>query len=290
MSDTRLEIMWGTRLLDDGFTSIPNILIRSYRKLGIEHGEWGFICTVLTFKHDQNDPYPSRKTLAEHLCCSERQIEKWVSSLVSKNLLLTGQRKNSTTQKWDNRVFNFKPLLDACMRSIGDDPLPDAQPDFTIVWDKKKPSEPEVPTDKKQPREPQVHTVSEPEVHAVSGPEVHTKKKRKKEKLKDDDYKKGGYAPSHSSSTFYDTNKELIELFLTYAIQRGLHEDYAKQLEWELANVDFLLTQYLLGSALNKTLDCIEKNGCNNVPRYFITVLTNDYKQAQTKQKITYKG
>ena len=281
MNDTRLEIMWGTRLLDDGFTSIPNILIRNYRKLGIEHGEWGFICTVLTFKHDHNDPYPSRKTLAEMLCCSERQIEKWVSSLVSKNLLLTGQRKNTTTQKWDNRVFNFKPLLDALMELIGDKPLPDPEPDYDIVWDKKKPSVPEVHTAPKSPSEPEVHAVSGPEVHAVPGPEVHTKKKSKKENKKDDDLiKKGGQAPHLSPSPFFEENKNLINQFREYAISMGLHINYADKIANALPYMNFRLTHYTLGVALNKTQERIASpEGCSHVVNYFLTVLENEHKK-----------
>lgn len=178
MSDNnRMEVIWGTRLLDEGFTSIPNILLRNFRKLGIEHGEMSFINTLLTYKHDHRDPFPSRKTLADHLCCSERQIDKWVASLEKKSLLLTGQRKNRQSKKWDTRVYNFKPLLDACLRIIGEQPLPAAQNDFEIIY-KNAPQEPEVLTDFLKPQEPEVPTEKEPEVLAVPEPEVLTKKKK----------------------------------------------------------------------------------------------------------------
>src|SRR4051794_38254652 len=91
---SRMEIMWGVALLDEGFTSIPNLLIRNYRRISIEHGEYGFISQLLSYKHDARDPYPSRELLAENLCCSTRQIDKWIKSLKNKGLLRTGRRRN----------------------------------------------------------------------------------------------------------------------------------------------------------------------------------------------------
>lgn len=175
MAENRMEIMWGVRLLDEGFTSIPNLLVRSYRKLGIEHGEWGIICQILTYKHDTRDPYPSREDLADLMCCSWRQIEKWIASLKAKGFLKTGRRRNAYNKQWDNRVFNFKPLLDACMKLIGEEALPPTPEQFEIIWD-----------DENKPCVPEVHVGSVPEVHVGLYPEVHTKKKSKKENIKDD--------------------------------------------------------------------------------------------------------
>ncbi|WP_091161967.1 helix-turn-helix domain-containing protein [Paenibacillus sp. 453mf] len=79
--NSKLEIIWGNRLLDEGFTSLPNLLVRNYRRLGIQHGEFGFITVLLSYKHDARDPFPSRKTLADNLDCSEKQIDKWIKAL-----------------------------------------------------------------------------------------------------------------------------------------------------------------------------------------------------------------
>lgn len=102
---TRITSIWGDDLLVDGFSPIPNSLIRNYRELGIEHGEWGFICTVLSFKHGSRDPYPEQSTLAGILKVSTRQIRKWTESLVKKRLLLVGRRYNGSL------TYNFTPLL-----------------------------------------------------------------------------------------------------------------------------------------------------------------------------------
>lgn len=178
MSENRMEIIWGTRLLDEGFTSIPNILIRNYRKLKIEHGEYGFISQLLSYKHDARDPYPSRELLAENLCCSTRQIDKWVKSLRTKGLLRTGRRRNVHNKQWDNAVYSFKPLLDSLLRLIGEQELPAPAEEFEVIWDDE--------TDKNEPRVPEVRMGSVPEVRMGLVPEVRTKRKSKKENIKDD--------------------------------------------------------------------------------------------------------
>jgi hypothetical protein len=174
MAANRMEIMWGVRLLDEGFTPLPNLLVRNYRKLSIEHGEWGLICQILTYRHDSRDPYPSRDELADHLCCSWRQIEKWVASLKAKGLLKTGRRRNAHNKQWDNRVFNFKPLLDAVLTLVGEQILPPTPEEYEIIWD-----------DENEPCVPEVHVGLTPEVHVGLVPEVHTKNKIKKENLKE---------------------------------------------------------------------------------------------------------
>lgn len=178
MPENRMEIIWGTRLLDEGFTSLPNLLIRNYRKLKIEHGEYGLICQLLSYKHDARDPYPSRELLAENLCCSTRQIDKWVKSLRTKGLLRTGRRRNVHNKQWDNTVYNFKPLLDSLLRLIGEQELPAPAEEFEVIWDDD--------TEKNDPREPEVRVDPVPEVRMGLVPEVRTKMKSKKENIKYD--------------------------------------------------------------------------------------------------------
>lgn len=173
--DRRIEAIWGVKLLDEGFLSIPNILVRNYRKLGIEHGEWGLICTILTYKHDTRDPYPSQETLAEHLGVSRKQIEKWTKSLHEKGLVLIGQRRNVNSKKFGNAVYNFRPLIDAALSLVGEKPLPSqVQNEWNIEY--KKPSELEVGAamEPQVGTEPEVGTALEPQVGMESEPQVRT--------------------------------------------------------------------------------------------------------------------
>lgn len=55
---THVEVIWGTPILDEGFTPIPNLVIRYASEL-MTPKEFQFICVLATFKHDSRDPHPS---------------------------------------------------------------------------------------------------------------------------------------------------------------------------------------------------------------------------------------
>lgn len=113
--NTKLEIIWSSNLLTRGFTGIPNLLVRHYRDLGIQHGEFGFLANLLSYKHDHNDPYPSQDTLAANMNCTTRQIRKWIESLTKKALIITNKVYNPSTLK-DRTVYNFQPLINKLLQ------------------------------------------------------------------------------------------------------------------------------------------------------------------------------
>jgi PAS domain S-box-containing protein len=92
--------------------SIPVSLARNYRKLGMTHGEWGLLCTILTYKQGSKNPSPSEEALAHNLQCSTRQIRKWIYSIKGKNLLHVDRHRDDES-KWNTNNYNFNPLLHA---------------------------------------------------------------------------------------------------------------------------------------------------------------------------------
>lgn len=148
---TRIETFWGARILDEGFTSIPNILVRNYRALGIEHGEWGLICTLLSYKHDNRDPFPEQETLSRHLGVSVRQIRKWTDSLVAKGLLRVGRRRHNRTKQYGALVYNLLPLINHALELVGDQPLSASVDDFDVEYTSRHPAVPEVPVGQDEP-------------------------------------------------------------------------------------------------------------------------------------------
>lgn len=131
--DSRIEIIWGARILDEGFTSIPNLLIRNLRKIGMTDAEWVLVCTLLTYKYDARDPYPSEERIAEHMGISERAVRKLIKSLKEKGLILVGHRRDKASKKRITNVYNFKPMIDACLRVVDDFPL-GASEETEIEW------------------------------------------------------------------------------------------------------------------------------------------------------------
>ncbi len=206
-----LEAIWGVRLLDEGFLGMPNLVVRNYRQLGIEHGEFGLICIILTYKHDSRDPYPSHETLAEHLQCSTRQVRKWIDNLEAKQLLRVGRRRNKESKQLGPMVYNFHPLIDAALLLVGEKPLPETTDQWDIEY--QLPQEPEVPlaqNARKRPVELQVPVADllEPQVLNL-GPEVPVN--RIINKLKDDAYNAHTHAKENISNPLQDIKPALGE-------------------------------------------------------------------------------
>lgn len=98
--------LWGESLLCSGFTSLPNLLIRQWRMLGLSHGEFNLLQILLTYRHRPDvAPFVSNPTLAGYLQVSVEQIQKWLRSLREKGIIETVQQNGT-------RVFLFDGLLE----------------------------------------------------------------------------------------------------------------------------------------------------------------------------------
>lgn len=118
-----VEVIWGDPILDEGFTAIPNIIIRNYSKLGLTHGEYALLTIMFSFKHDANDPYPSQETIAKHLYgddykpeSSLRALRKLLKSIEDKGLLEVSYRYKDG--KRVSNQYSFAPLIEACLKFI----------------------------------------------------------------------------------------------------------------------------------------------------------------------------
>lgn len=60
---TKIVQVWG-EILDEGFTSVPNILLRYRTNLGIKSHHLALIIDIMSFKWDSENPFPSYSTLA----------------------------------------------------------------------------------------------------------------------------------------------------------------------------------------------------------------------------------
>ncbi|MFC5714407.1 helix-turn-helix domain-containing protein [Thalassorhabdus alkalitolerans] len=174
MEETRLEAMWGSAILDEGFTCVPNMIIRNATKVGLTGKEFQLVLTIMSFKHDTSDPFPSQETLATIMGTTKRNIRKLLKSIEEKQLVLVGFRMNEKGQRQSN-VYNFKPLVDQCLKIVGEKQLPERQIDHRIYWkhtSAQHPSEQNVPVDKTQ------------KVPVGEEQNVPPKKKREKENKK----------------------------------------------------------------------------------------------------------
>lgn len=85
-------------------SAIYSQLARSYRQLGITHGEWGLLSIIFTFEGEGWTFYVTEEELAPYLQCGTRQVRKWLQSLKQKGYL-------QVTHQWKRKGFNVDPLI-----------------------------------------------------------------------------------------------------------------------------------------------------------------------------------
>ena len=107
---TKIVQIWGD-ILDQGFTSVPNTLLRYRTKLGIKSHHLSLIIDIMSFKWDTENPFPSYSALAAKAGVTERGIMKTIQDLEKMKLLIRTQRFDSETGAQITTVFDFRPLV-----------------------------------------------------------------------------------------------------------------------------------------------------------------------------------
>lgn len=107
---TKIVQIWGD-ILDEGFTSVPNILLRYRSNLGIKPHHLALIIDIMSFKWDTENPFPSYSTLAQRADVTERGIRKTVHELERLNLLIRTQRFDEDSGAQITTIFDFRPLI-----------------------------------------------------------------------------------------------------------------------------------------------------------------------------------
>lgn len=107
---SRIVQIWGD-ILDEGFTSVPNILLRYRSMLGIKPQHLSLIIDIMSFKWDTDSPFPSYTTLAKRAGVDERSIKRITQDLEELGLLIKEPRFDDTTGAQITTIFDFRPLV-----------------------------------------------------------------------------------------------------------------------------------------------------------------------------------
>lgn len=110
---TRLVVRFGEEILEAGFTTVPNLVLRHYASLGITPAEMMFIIHVWEFWWSEREPYPALSTIAERMQMTRRNVRKYVQSLREKNVLIVTERFDDSGQTTSE--YDFSPLIAAVL-------------------------------------------------------------------------------------------------------------------------------------------------------------------------------
>lgn len=122
---TKIVQIWG-EILDEGFTSVPNILLRYRSKIGLKPKHIMLIIDIMSYKWDAGYPFPSYATLSQRSGVEERSVKRITQDLEELGLLVKTPRFDSETGAQVTTVFDFRPLVTKLIEELNrDNEVPD---------------------------------------------------------------------------------------------------------------------------------------------------------------------
>lgn len=107
-------VTWGSKILDEGFTMVPNVLIENYKRIGISDTQILIMIAIMRFSFRGRQPYPSQKTIAEITGFTTRTIITAINRLKMKGYMTVTKRyihrTNENPQRTSNK-YNLKGLM-----------------------------------------------------------------------------------------------------------------------------------------------------------------------------------
>jgi len=117
---TKIVQIWG-EILDEGFTSVPNILLRYRSKIGLKPKHIMLIIDIMSYKWDAGYPFPSYATLSQRSGVEERSVKRITQDLEELGLLVKTPRFDSETGAQVTTVFDFRPLVTKLIEELNRD-------------------------------------------------------------------------------------------------------------------------------------------------------------------------
>jgi hypothetical protein len=108
---SRLTVRFGDEILQAGFTTVPNLLLRYQVQLDITSTELNFILQVWYHWWEDKDPYPALSTIAQRMGASRRQVRRYSEGLRGKGLLVAHDRRQDGLGQVTSE-YDFSRLLE----------------------------------------------------------------------------------------------------------------------------------------------------------------------------------
>lgn len=86
-SQSNITASFGADFFQQGATSIPNLLLKYYKKIGLNDQELILIIHLLRFKCEDNDPFPTTERLNEYMSTEDTVLRSIIAGLIEKNIL-----------------------------------------------------------------------------------------------------------------------------------------------------------------------------------------------------------
>lgn len=115
------ERIFGTKVMDHGYTALPNILMRGQKRLGISTTQFNIVAQLMSYWFDPaRAPFPSKRDLALRMGITEQTLRINIKALEERGLVQREQWKTSAGDYGSNRYH-----LDGLVKA-----LKKLEPDF----------------------------------------------------------------------------------------------------------------------------------------------------------------
>ncbi|MEH6410040.1 MAG: helix-turn-helix domain-containing protein [Hyphomonas sp.] len=107
-SHTRI---WGAQVMSHGYTGVPNVLLRSQHRLGLNNTQMMIVVQLLSYWFDpSNVPFPTKQQLADRLGIKKKTIQTNMKALEDRGYLKREQMTTSQGDYGSNR-YHLKGLI-----------------------------------------------------------------------------------------------------------------------------------------------------------------------------------
>jgi len=104
---------WGSSLLRNGWTTIPNGLLIHQKDLDLSNSEMMLLIHMISFMHHPDTPiFPSISTLAKRINQHERTVQRTIDKLLKKKLINKKIRSKSPLDKGLTNLYSLDPLIE----------------------------------------------------------------------------------------------------------------------------------------------------------------------------------
>lgn len=110
------EAKWGRSVMDRGFVTVPAILLRGQRRLGLTGTQLAILLQLIDWWTDADrQPWSSKETLAQRIGISERQLQRQIAQLEKAGLVkreekITNRGKRPNTYNLSGLVERLQQL------------------------------------------------------------------------------------------------------------------------------------------------------------------------------------
>lgn len=114
MTEYSLFVKFTSELIADGAVSLPNLLLSSYKKMGLNETELLLLIHLWRFEQEEGKSYPTPSELADYMTINNDEIQDLLAGMIEKKILSVEHIYDPNNKRWTDR-FSFAGLFDKLM-------------------------------------------------------------------------------------------------------------------------------------------------------------------------------